>query len=538
MLTSLTVGIAVTMALWLEAVAVLVAFLVFRWLRKGDDSRLPPGPKAWPIVGNLPVLAGGRINENLLKLSSKYGSIFRLQLGSYAAVVVASPDMAQAVLKEQDALVAGRPKPTFVAKEVSYPGTDMVFQSYGPSFTSLRKLLSHELLSKERLTEIKQVTVEAEYDALFNSIRHVIASKSSKGVLDLRSFLYSFNMNALTLTGMSERLRTMPGETPGDDSLIPKGANSDSEAMTDLARTVTNTLMIGDLIPNLGFLDHIFQRRVRKHVRDNFAICDAFLQRVVDDRRRLRQTESMLHQERPPRDVLDTLLTLRTGHEEPLSDDTIKEFTKLMLMAGIEPQSATTEWAMAELLRDPKLMQELQEELDRVVGTDRRVQNADLPNLPLLQAIIRETFRMHPAGPFLVPRMTTQDILLGGFHIPANTIVMVHTYGIQHDPAVWSDPDQFLPHRFLHRQGPDVIRGHDFRLLPFGSGRRMCPGVNLGYPLVGLTLARLVHSFSWSLPGELKDRPQNLCMKATDGTVAVKLQPLHAVVSVRLHATL
>lgn len=529
--------IAVTMALWLEAVVILVAFLAFRWLRKRDESRLPPGPRAWPIVGNLPVLAGGKISENLVKLSSKYGSIFRLQLGSFAAVVVASPDLAQVVLKEQDAIVAGRPNATFVAREVTYPGADLVFLSYGSSYTSLRKLLSHELLSKERLTEIKQVT-EAEYDALFNSIRHVIASKSFEGVLDLRSFLYSFNMNALTVTGMSERLHTMPGETPGDHSLIPKAVNSDSEAMTDLARMVTNTLMIGDVIPSLGFLDHIFQRRVRKRVRDNFAICDAFLQKVLDDRRHQHQKDSMLHQERPPRDVLDILLTLRTGQEEPLPDHVIKELTKLMLMAGIEPQTATTEWAMAELLRDPKLMQELQEELDRVVGTGRRVQNADLPNLPLLQAIVKETFRMHPAGPFLVPRMTTQDILLGGFQIPAKTIVLVHTYGIQHDPAVWPDPDQFLPHRFLHWQGPDVIRGHDFKILPFGSGRRMCPGVNLGYALVELTLARLVHSFSWSLPGELKDRPQDLCMKAKDGTVAIKLQPLHVVVSVRLPATL
>ena len=156
---------------------------------------------------------------------------------------------------------------------------------------------------------------------------------------------------------------------------------------------------------------------------------------------------------------------------------------------------------MSELMVNPDIRKQAQEELDAVVGSRRLAQESDLPNLPFLGAIIKETFRLHPPVPLSLPRCSNQPCVVAGCEFPANTRLILNIFAIHRDPTVYENPDAFIPSRFLEHPEVNALSGHDFyQLIPFGVGRRMCPASFLGNTMVTLMLANLVHSFDWSLP--------------------------------------
>ena len=154
------------------------------------------------------------------------------------------------------------------------------------------------------------------------------------------------------------------------------------------------------------------------------------------------------------------------------------------------------------MIRHPETLKKAQVEIDAVVGRDRLVCESDLPNLPLLQAIVKETLRLHPPVPLSVPRVSTETCEINGYTIPKNATVFLNIWAIGHDPAIWPDPLEFRPSRFLPGGGHEDldVRGKDFELLPFGAGRRICAGMSLGQRMVQLLTATLVHGFEWALP--------------------------------------
>lgn len=179
---------------------------------------------------------------------------------------------------------------------------------------------------------------------------------------------------------------------------------------------------------------------------------------------------------------------------------------KDMLAGGLDTSATAIEWALSEMFRHPQVLKKAQDELQSVVGMTRIVEEFDLPHLEYLDMVLKESLRLHPVGPLLIPHEAIQDCTINGFHIPSKSRIIVNTYAIGRDPAVWPNPDEFSPERFV---GDDVdIRGRDFRLLPFGSGRRSCPGMHMGLTVTRLVLAQLVHCFDWELPGELDMREE------------------------------
>lgn len=202
-----------------------------------------------------------------------------------------------------------------------------------------------------------------------------------------------------------------------------------------------------------------------------------------------------------------------------------------LLAAGTDTTSVTLEWAMAELLRNPKLMKHAQDELDTVVGTDRVVEESDLQHLPYLQAIIKETFRFHPAAAFTIPHMSLESCQVAGYYLPPKTRVIVNLWAMGRNPDVWERPLEFDPERFLEHPEIDW-NGRSFELLPFGSGRRACPGQPLAELVIQLALAHLVHSFNWSLPNQ--QEPHTLDMSDKFGLSLPRAQPLHAMAHPRL----
>jgi cytochrome P450 len=206
-----------------------------------------------------------------------------------------------------------------------------------------------------------------------------------------------------------------------------------------------------------------------------------------------------------------------------------------MFAGGTDTSTVTMEWAMSELIRNPHIMQKLKKELDTVIGKDRLVRESDIPNLKYLQAVIKEVFRLHPVGPLLVPHESTHDCEVAGYQIPAGTRLYVNTYAIGRSPKAWEKPLEFNPERFM--SGPEIdVKGQDFRLLPFGSGRRGCPGIPLGLLIVQWTIATLSHAFDWSLPAG--QNPKDLDMTEAFGLTVPRAEALFVNAKPRLAAHL
>ena len=169
-----------------------------------------------------------------------------------------------------------------------------------------------------------------------------------------------------------------------------------------------------------------------------------------------------------------------------------------MFAAGTDTSSITLDWAMTELIINPEVLKRVQAEVRSVVGEKKMVLESDLPQLNYLKAVIKETFRLHPPAPILVPRESMEDVTIEGYDIPAKTRIFVNVWAIGRDPESWEDPLAFKPERFL---GTNIdYKGQDFELLPFGVGRRICPAITFASASLELVLAQLLHSFDWELP--------------------------------------
>lgn len=190
----------------------------------------------------------------------------------------------------------------------------------------------------------------------------------------------------------------------------------------------------------------------------------------------------------------------------------------------------TIDWALSELLRNPSMMEKAQEELKCVVGISRIVEEADLSHLPYLDMVLKETFRLHPVAPLLLPHESMEDLTVNGFYIPKSTRIIVNAWAIGRDPTAWTDPEKFYPERF---DGSNVdVRGRDFQLIPFGSGRRSCPGMQLGLVATRLVLAQLLHCFDWELPHGVS--PHEVDMGEEFGLALSRATPLLAIATYRL----
>ena len=205
-----------------------------------------------------------------------------------------------------------------------------------------------------------------------------------------------------------------------------------------------------------------------------------------------------------------------------------------LIAGGTESSAVTVEWAISELLKKPEVIAKATEELDRVIGRSRWVTEKDIPQLPYVDAIVKETMRLHPVAPLLVPRLAREDATVDGYDIPAGTRVLVSVWSIGRDPALWDSPEEFMPERFLGSKLD--VKGQDYELLPFGSGRRMCPGYSLGLKVIQVSLANLLHGFTWSLPNGMTK--EELSMEEIFGLSTPRKFPLEAVVEPKLPAHL
>lgn len=202
-----------------------------------------------------------------------------------------------------------------------------------------------------------------------------------------------------------------------------------------------------------------------------------------------------------------------------------------MILGGSDTTSVTMIWAISLLLNNRRVLKKVQEELDNVVGPDRLVNDSDIPSLKYLLAIVKETLRLYPPGPLLAPREALEDCTVGGYHVSAGTRLLMNVWKIQRDPEIWADPTEFVPERFLTDHAHVDFRGQHVELVPFGLGRRSCPGTSFALQVIHLILGRLLHGFELSSPtGGPVD------MTESPGLTLPKSAPLEVLLAPRLRA--
>lgn len=269
------------------------------------------------------------------------------------------------------------------------------------------------------------------------------------------------------------------------------------------------------------------KRRMRKLLLRVFEIFD----KVIDQRLKSRDGNNSTNNNGVvvAKDVLDALLNIHEENNEEFSLVDLRILLLDLFIAGTDTTSSTIEWAMSELLRNPEKLIKAQAELHQVIGKGNPVEESNISKLPYLQAIIKEALRLHPPGPFLIPRKADKEVELGGFTIPKNAQVFVNSWAIGRDPSLWEKPDLFEPERFMLQGSSSNIdyKGQDFELIPFGAGRRICAGLPLAHRMLPLIVGSLIHSFDWKLGDGVT--PEEMDMEEKIGAAMRKAKPLRAI---------
>ncbi|CAM0871809.1 unnamed protein product [Alopecurus aequalis] len=508
---------------WASFLGVVLATVLFLKAvvrrRSSRKYNLPPGPKAWPIIGNLNLI-GTLPHRSIHALSKQYGPLTQLQFGSFPVVVGSSVEMAKFFLKTHDVVFTDRPR-TAAGKYTTYNYSDITWSPYGAYWRQARKMCLTELFSAKRLESYEYIRSE-EVLALLRDLHRGAAAGAGRALV-LKDYLPTVSLNVITRMVMGKKyLEKEVRDEAGSVITTP----DEFKWMIDELFLLNGVLNIGDSIPWLDWLDLQGYIKRMKKLSKKF---DRFLEHVVDEHseRRRRDGESFV-----AKDMVDVLLQFASDPnlEVKLNREGVKAFTQDLIAGGTESSAVTVEWALSELLKNPEVFAKATEELDHIIGRGRWVTEKDIPSLPYIESIVKETMRLHPVAPMLVPRLSREDASIDGYDIPAGTRVLVSVWSIGRDPMLWNAPEEFKPERFLDNRLD--VKGQNYELLPFGSGRRMCPGYSLGLKVIQVSIANLLHGFEWGLPDGVTK--EELSMEEIFGLSTPRKFPLEAVVKPKL----
>jgi cytochrome P450 len=384
----------------------VLAIVILRRRLKGTSRhvyRLPPGPRPWPVIGNFNLI-GALPHRSIHELSKKYGELMHLRFGSYSVVVASSAEMAKLFLKTHDLLFLDRP-----GKHTTYNYADITWSPYGAYWRHARRICATQLFSPSRLASFEHIRT----DEVRSLVRGLFAaSASSRAVRLNKDHLSTLSMNVITRMVLGKRL--FDGGEKENVAEGPVSSLADFKWMMDELLLVNGVLNIGDWIPWLDWLDLQGYVRRMKRIGKRFS---EFIEYILDEHgeRRRREGESFVE-----RDMVDVLMQLADDptFEVQIGRVGVKAFTQDLIVGGSESTAVTVEWAISELLRKPSIFAMATEELYRVVGHGRWVTEKDIANLPYLEAIVKETMRLHPIVPLLIPRVTREDASVAGYDIP------------------------------------------------------------------------------------------------------------------------
>ncbi|XP_020236835.1 cytochrome P450 CYP82D47 [Cajanus cajan] len=477
----------------------------------------PEASGAWPLIGHLHLLGGSKPpHVTLGDMADKYGPIFTLRLGTHKTLVVSNYEMAKQCFTVNDRAFASRPKS--VAFEVlGYNFSMMGFSPYGSYWRHVRKITTLELLSTHRINLLKHVMESAVKEAMKDIWLKKKNSGSQKVETEMKRWFGDITLNIMFRAVVGKRFVSDDGED-GENERIRKVLRE----LFDLS----GSFAISDALPYLRWLDLDGREKDMKRTAKEL---DGFAQVWLEEHKHNRNSGSGTH------DFMDVLLNLVEKGEEFDGrdvDTTIKATCLAMILAGSDTTTGTLTWALSLLLNNREILNKVIDELETQIGKKKRIEISDLTKLEYLQCIIKETLRLYPPAPLNLPHETMEDCTVGGYHVPTGTRLLTNISKLQRDSSLYLDPLEFRPERFLTTHKDVDVKGQHFELIPFGAGRRMCPGLSFSLPVMQLSLATLLHGFDIVTPDE---KPVD--MREQIGLTNIKASPLHVILTPRLSHT-
>nr|AKH04263.1 putative hydroxylase [Taxus baccata] len=460
--------------LQMAAIIFVTVLVIARIGRKG--SKLPPGPLSLPIFGNWLQVGNDLNHRNLMMLAKKYGDVFMLRLGCRNLVVVSSPELAKQVLHTQG-IEFGSRKNNLVFDIFTGNGQDMVFTVYGEHWRKMRRIMTLPFFTQKVVHYYR----EGWEDEIQKAVEDVRANETAfRSGIVIRKRLQLMLYNVMYRMMFDRRFESQ------EDPLFVQAISFNAQR-SQLAQSFEYNY--GDFIPILrpflrGYLNKCKDLQSRRLAFFN----DIFIQ---ERRKILEKGEQMT-----TKCAIDHILEAEKKGE--INEKNVVYIVENINVAAIETTLWSMEWALAELVNHPEVQRKVRSEVESIVGRGAAVKEADIEKLPYLQAVVKETLRLHTPIPLLVPHMNLDDASLGGFSIPRESKVVVNAWWLANNPEWWDDPSEFRPERFMEeeRETEAAVGGKvDFRFLPFGMGRRSCPGIILALPVLGLVIGRLLQNF-------------------------------------------
>ncbi|EOA25707.1 hypothetical protein CARUB_v10019060mg [Capsella rubella] len=449
---------------------------------KRSKWNLPPSPPKFPVIGNLHQL-GELPHRSFQRLAERTGHVMLLQLGFVPVTVISSREAAEEVLRTHDLDCCSRPK-LLSTRLISRGFKDISFVQYGEEWKERRKFLVRELFGLKKVRSFGYIR-EEECNFL---VKKLSESAVDQSLVDLRKPLVWLTASILC--------RVAFGQSFQESEFI------DKEKVNQIvfeAEAAEASFTFSNFFPfaGLGWLvDWISGQH--KRLKDVLFKLDVLFQHVIDDHLKPGRSKDS-------KDVVDLMLDVmhKQGKDDDdslkLTIDHIKALLTNIFIAGIDTGAITMTWAMTELVRNPEVMKKVQGEIRERLGNNKeRITEEDINKVSFLNLVIKETFRLHPAAPLLLPRETMAHVKVQGYDIPPKRRILINAWAIGRDPKYWTNPEEFNPDRFI--DSPVDYRGQHFELLPFGSGRRICPGISMGIATVELGLLNLLYFFDWRAP--------------------------------------
>ncbi|KAI8546485.1 hypothetical protein RHMOL_Rhmol07G0121600 [Rhododendron molle] len=472
----------------------LLVFILslFTWILFIKKSRniyppLPPGPRGLPLVGNLLSL-DPQLHTYLTTLARTYGPILTLWLGKKLTLVVTSQTLAREILKDHDVIFANRDVPASAA-QCTYGYRDVAWSQYGAEWRMLRKVAVREMLSN--------TTLDSVYSLRRQEIRRTIGYIHSQAGTRVNICEQMF----LTILNVITNMMWGGAVTGGDRTSVAAEFRRVIAEMTQLVGTPN----ISDFYPGLARFD---LQGIEKKMKAVVKRLDVIFDGMIDQRSKINGEggTSAGDGAKQSKDFLEFLLQLKDKGDAktPLTMIHVKALLMDMVVGGTDTTSNALEFAMAEMMNKPEVMQRVKQELDTAVGRNNKLEESHIPKLPYLYAVMKEALRLHPIVPLLLPHSPSETCIVGGYTIPKGARILINVWAIQRDPSVWENPLEFDPERFMNGRGD--FSGKEFEYFPFGSGRRNCAGIAMAERMFMFLLASILHAFDWRLPeGERVD---------------------------------
>ncbi|KAI7748724.1 hypothetical protein M8C21_022264, partial [Ambrosia artemisiifolia] len=438
----------------------------FAWRNPNLNPTKIPGPVGWPFLGILPKM-GPHAHSKLAFIASSMGAtrLMAFSLGSTRVVITSHPDTAKEILCGS----AFSDRPIKESASLLMFERAIGFAPSGQYWRHLRRLAANHMFSPKRVSSLECLRQRV----CDQMMEKVSKEMSVRGVVELRGILQKGSLRNVIESVFGSGLGLEVEEKLG--FMVKEGYELISE------------FNWGDHFP-IRVLDF---NGVKRRCHKLSLKVQRLVDQIVEERRRDINTQGTINDRN---DFLSVLLSL--PEEDQLNHPDMVAVLWEMIFRGTDTVAILLEWIMARMVLHQDIQAKAQDEIKELVGEHRLVQDSDIPNLGYVQAIVKEVLRLHPPGPLLSwARLSTRDVQLGKFFVPAGTTAMVNMWAITHDPSIWKNPWDFKPERFMEEDFP--VMGSDLRLAPFGSGRRVCPGKSLGLATVNLWLARLLQQYKW-----------------------------------------